>query len=141
LAHSWFDRIDAGRARDREGARRRLSRQSNALGTSRVLTIDPREFPRIGWCNTPFAAARGQEVVLTFDDADAALHQSRARRAAEHCVKANYFLVGRMARAIRTSPAASSPRAIHRTTARTICSIRPRPVDTVKNEIERGIVQ
>src|SRR3954454_13728863 len=72
----------------------------NALGTSRVLTVDPREFPRIG--TAPYSHSlplEDKEVVLTFDDGPLPPYTNRVLDAlAEHCVKANYFLVGRMAR-------------------------------------------
>ena len=72
----------------------------NALGTSRVMTIDPREFPRIGTVQyTHSLPLEDKEVVLTFDDGPLPPYTNRVLDVlAEHCVKANYFLVGRMAR-------------------------------------------
>jgi len=41
----------------------------NALGTSRVMAIDPHEFPRIGTVQYSRSLTLGDhEVVLTFDD-------------------------------------------------------------------------
>ncbi len=98
----------------------------NALGTSRVLTVDPREFPRIGTAQYSHSLPlEDKEVVLTFDDGPLPPYTNRVLDVlAEHCGKANYFLVGRMARGYRRSaPAASSPKAIPSApTARTICS-------------------
>src|SRR4051812_11870176 len=72
---------------------------SNALGTSRVMSIDPQEFPRIGlvqYSHTlPLAA---KEVVLTFDDGPLPPYTNRILEVlAEQCVRANYFIIGRMA--------------------------------------------
>lgn len=72
----------------------------NALGTSRVLAIEPREFPRLGtmqYAHTlPLA---DKEVVLTFDDGPLPPYSNRVLDIlAQHCVKAHYFLIGRMAR-------------------------------------------
>src|SRR5207253_3270642 len=72
----------------------------NALGTSRVMTIDPREFLRIGTVQyTRSLPLEDKEVVLTFDDGPLPPYTTRVLDVlAEHCVKANYFLIGRMAR-------------------------------------------
>ena len=41
----------------------------DALGTSRVLTLDPREYPRVGAMDHAVALPLSdKEVVLTFDD-------------------------------------------------------------------------
>jgi peptidoglycan/xylan/chitin deacetylase (PgdA/CDA1 family) len=73
----------------------------NALGTSRVLTVDPAEHIRLGTMQyretLPLAA---KEVVLTFDDGPLPPYSNRALEIlAAECVRATYFLVGRMARA------------------------------------------
>src|SRR6476659_10059552 len=72
----------------------------NALGTKRVITVDPREYPRIGTAQySQSLPLDDKEVVLTFDDGPMPPYTSRVLDVlAEHCVKANYFLVGRMAR-------------------------------------------
>ena len=72
----------------------------SALGTSRVLAIDPHEFPRIGTVqysrSLPLA---DREVVLTFDDGPMPPYTNRVLEVlAEQCVRANYFILGRMAR-------------------------------------------
>jgi peptidoglycan/xylan/chitin deacetylase (PgdA/CDA1 family) len=71
-----------------------------AMGTSRVLKINPREYPRIGTVQyqdtLPLA---DKEVVLTFDDGPMPPYTTRVLETLAHeCVKANYFIVGRMAR-------------------------------------------
>jgi peptidoglycan/xylan/chitin deacetylase (PgdA/CDA1 family) len=71
----------------------------NALGTSRTLAIDAGAHPRLGahqYAETLPLADR--EVVLTFDDGPLAPYSNRILDIlASECVKATYFLVGRMA--------------------------------------------
>src|SRR5262245_2182594 len=73
----------------------------DALGTSRVLVIDSNEHLRLGsmqYSETLPLADR--EVVLTFDDGPLPPYSTRIlEMLAAECVKATYFLVGRMARA------------------------------------------
>jgi peptidoglycan/xylan/chitin deacetylase (PgdA/CDA1 family) len=73
----------------------------NALGTSRTITVDPEALPRIGtlqYHNT--LPLDDHEVVITFDDGPLAPYTNRVLDAlAAECVKATYFLVGRMASA------------------------------------------
>ncbi|HEY1472866.1 MAG TPA: polysaccharide deacetylase family protein [Pseudolabrys sp.] len=73
----------------------------DALGTSRVLTISPEEFSRVGGMqykqSLPLA---DHEVVITFDDGPLPPYSNIVLDTlAAHCVKATYFLVGTMARA------------------------------------------
>src|SRR4051794_18614526 len=72
----------------------------NALGTSRVLAVDPQDFPRIGTIQySRSLPLEDHEVVLTFDDGPLPPYSSRVLDVlAEHCVKATYFIIGRMAR-------------------------------------------
>ena len=71
-----------------------------ALGTSRVMTIDPQEFARIGTIQYARSLPlQDKEVVLTFDDGPMPPYTNRVLDVlAEQCVKANYFIIGRMAR-------------------------------------------
>jgi len=71
-----------------------------ALGTSRVLTIDPAQFPRLGTVQYPETLPlEDKEVVLTFDDGPLPPYTNRVLEIlAAECVKANYFLIGKMAR-------------------------------------------
>ena len=116
----------------------------NALGTSRVLTIDPREFPRIGTVQyTHSLPLEDKEVVLTFDDGPLPPYTNRVLDVlAEHCVKANYFLVGRMARGYpdlaRRILAEGHTIGTH--SENHLLGFDRAPLDTVKNEIEQGIV-
>ena len=71
-----------------------------AMGTSRVLKIDPRDYPRIGTVQyQDTLPLNDKEVVLTFDDGPLPPYTNRVLETLAHeCVKANYFVVGRMAR-------------------------------------------
>jgi peptidoglycan/xylan/chitin deacetylase (PgdA/CDA1 family) len=73
----------------------------DALGTSRVLTISPKDFSRIGTVQykqtLPLA---DHEVVLTFDDGPIPPYSNIILDTLEaQCVKATYFMVGEMAHA------------------------------------------
>jgi peptidoglycan/xylan/chitin deacetylase (PgdA/CDA1 family) len=72
-----------------------------AIGTSRILAIDPTEHPRVGTMQyrdtLPLA---DKEVVLTFDDGPLPPYTDRLLQIlASECVKATFFVVGQMARA------------------------------------------
>ncbi|MFZ2078655.1 MAG: polysaccharide deacetylase family protein [Xanthobacteraceae bacterium] len=73
----------------------------DALGTSRVLALDPAEYPRIGRMQYPGSLPlNDKEVVLTFDDGPLPPYSNQILDIlAAQCVKATYFLVGEMARA------------------------------------------
>ena len=115
----------------------------NALGTSRVLAIDPRELPRIGTVQySNSLPLEDKEVVLTFDDGPMPPYTNRVLDVlAEHCVKANYFLVGRMARGYpdlaRRILAEGHTVGTH--SENHLLGFDHAPLDTVKNEIEQGI--
>jgi peptidoglycan/xylan/chitin deacetylase (PgdA/CDA1 family) len=73
----------------------------DALGTSRVLAINPADFARIGSMQYTKTLPLGDhEVVITFDDGPIPPNTNAVLDAlASECVKATYFLVGDMARA------------------------------------------
>ena len=73
----------------------------DALGTSRVLALDPSAHPRIGRMQYPDSLPlNDKEVVLTFDDGPLPPYSNQILDIlASQCVKATYFLVGEMARA------------------------------------------
>ena len=73
----------------------------DALGTSRVLTISPSEFNRIGRMQyTQTLPLADHEVVVTFDDGPIPPYSNVILDTlASQCVKATYFLVGEMAQA------------------------------------------
>jgi len=116
---------------------------SNALGTSRVLVLQPGEVTRIGRMQYPGTLSLAdKEVVITFDDGPLPPYSNQILDIlASQCVKATYFLVGRMARAFpsvvrRMYEAGHSigthsedhPRRFHRL-----------PVQKVRQEIDDGI--
>jgi peptidoglycan-N-acetylglucosamine deacetylase len=73
----------------------------DALGTSRVLTINPGEFTLLGTMQyKQTLPLKDHEVVITFDDGPLPLYTNIILDTlASQCVRATYFLVGQMARA------------------------------------------
>jgi peptidoglycan/xylan/chitin deacetylase (PgdA/CDA1 family) len=73
----------------------------DALGTSRVLALDPTKYPRVGRMQYPDSLPlNDKEVVLTFDDGPILPYSDQILDIlASQCVKVTYFLVGEMARA------------------------------------------
>jgi hypothetical protein len=71
----------------------------NALGTSRVLTISPGDFRGIGSMQyRQTLPLNDHEVVITFDDGPLPPYSNIILDTlASQCVKATYFLIGRMA--------------------------------------------
>jgi peptidoglycan-N-acetylglucosamine deacetylase len=72
-----------------------------ALGTSRVLEVSVVEHPRIGLMQYKTTLPlKDREVVLTFDDGPLPRQTNRILDALKaECVKATFFIIGRMARA------------------------------------------
>ena len=75
--------------------------RKDALGTSRVLAVDPASFPRVGLKSFPQTLPLGdREVVLTFDDGPWPPTDRKILAAlAQECVRATFFLIGRNAAA------------------------------------------
>jgi peptidoglycan/xylan/chitin deacetylase (PgdA/CDA1 family) len=73
----------------------------DAVGTSRVITIDPNDYQRLGTLQyQQTLPLDDHEVVLTFDDGPIAPYSNQILDIlASQCVKATYFLVGEMAKA------------------------------------------
>jgi peptidoglycan/xylan/chitin deacetylase (PgdA/CDA1 family) len=73
----------------------------DALGTSRVITVDPAEHARIGAMQYHESLPlEDKEVVLTFDDGPLPPYTNRVLETlSAECVKATFFIVGRQARA------------------------------------------
>ena len=73
----------------------------DALGTARVLTINPGEFTLLGTIQyKQTLPLKNHEVVITFDDGPLPPYTNIILDTlASQCVKATYFLVGQMARA------------------------------------------
>src|SRR5436309_2843703 len=73
----------------------------DALGTSRTLAVDPKQHPRIGTMQyAETLPLRDHEVVLTFDDGPLPRNSNQVLGIlAAQCVKATFFIIGRMAQA------------------------------------------
>jgi peptidoglycan/xylan/chitin deacetylase (PgdA/CDA1 family) len=73
----------------------------DAIGTSRVITIDPNDYQRLGTLQyQQTLPLDDHEIVLTFDDGPIAPYSNQILDIlASQCVKATYFLVGEMAKA------------------------------------------
>src|SRR5215475_384520 len=74
---------------------------ADALGVSRTITVDPREHPLLGsWQYPESLPLNDHEVVLTFDDGPLPPYTDRVLDLlAAECVKATFFMVGRMVQA------------------------------------------
>jgi peptidoglycan/xylan/chitin deacetylase (PgdA/CDA1 family) len=114
----------------------------NALGTSRVMTIDPQEHPRIGTIQYPRSLPlEDHEVVLTFDDGPLPPYTNRVLDVlAEHCVKATYFIIGRMGRGypdlLKKIPEAGHTIGNH--SQNHVLGFDRMPLNLVQGEIEQG---
>jgi peptidoglycan-N-acetylglucosamine deacetylase len=73
----------------------------DAIGISRTLVVDPKEHPRIGTMQyAETLPLRDHEVVLTFDDGPLPHNSNQVLDIlASQCVKATFFIIGRMAQA------------------------------------------
>lgn len=70
--------------------------RKDALGTSRILSVDAKATPRVGLKSFPQTLALADhEVVLTFDDGPHPPTTSKVLAAlAQECVRATFFLIG-----------------------------------------------
>jgi peptidoglycan/xylan/chitin deacetylase (PgdA/CDA1 family) len=113
-----------------------------ALGTARILTVDPAATPRVGKKHFPTTLALGpKEVVLTFDDGPAAGTTERVIEALKReCVRATFFLLGRSADrqpALARRLAAESHTIAHHTYSHPL--LNRMSVEKAEAEINRGI--
>jgi peptidoglycan/xylan/chitin deacetylase (PgdA/CDA1 family) len=94
IAGVVFGAATAARAQDCPG-------HPDAIGTSRVVTIDPSDYQRLGTLNyQQTLPLDDHEVVLTFDDGPLPPYSNQVLDVlASQCVKAVFFLVGEMAKA------------------------------------------
>jgi peptidoglycan/xylan/chitin deacetylase (PgdA/CDA1 family) len=94
IAGVAFGAATAARAQDCPG-------HPDAIGTSRVVTIDPNDYQRLGTLNyQQTLPLDDHEVVLTFDDGPISPYSNQILDIlSSQCVKALYFLVGEMAKA------------------------------------------
>ena len=120
------------------------ARNPDALGTSRVLTITPSEFKNIGsMYYKQTLPLNDHEVVITFDDGPLPPYSNVVLDTlASQCVKATYFLIGRMARqypsVVRRIYNAGHTIGTH---SENHPLTFPRlPIQRVKSEVEGGIV-
>lgn len=115
----------------------------NALGTSRVIEIDPSQYKRLGHMQYPESLPlNDHEVVLTFDDGPLPPSSNQILDIlASQCVKATYFLVGEMAvsfpavvRRIYAEGHAIGTHSDHHPTG-----FERLPIDRLRMEIDGGI--
>jgi len=73
----------------------------DALGTSRTLVVDPKQHRLVGTMQyRETLPLEDHEVVLTFDDGPLPPHSNQVLDIlAAQCVKATFFIIGRMAKA------------------------------------------
>jgi peptidoglycan/xylan/chitin deacetylase (PgdA/CDA1 family) len=115
----------------------------DALGTSRTLVVDPREYPIIGTMQyAKTLPLRDHEVVLTFDDGPLPKNSNQILQIlADQCAKATFFLVGQQARAnpegVRKVRDAGHTVATH--TQSHPSNMQRMPIDRAQKEIEDGI--
>src|SRR4051812_39513838 len=114
-----------------------------ALGTSRTLAIDPREHPLIGTMQyAETLPLQDHEVVLTFDDGPLPPHSTQVLDVlASQCVKATFFIIGRMARqfpeGVRRVRDAGHTIGTH--TQNHPLSMDRMPIERARQEIDDGI--
>jgi peptidoglycan/xylan/chitin deacetylase (PgdA/CDA1 family) len=116
--------------------------RKDALGTSRVLVVDPATSPRVGLKSFPQTLPLGDhEVVLTFDDGPWPATTSKVLKAlADECVRATFFLIGKSASGhpelVRTMAAQGHTIAHHTWTHRNLKYSKP---ENAAVEINKGI--
>jgi peptidoglycan/xylan/chitin deacetylase (PgdA/CDA1 family) len=116
--------------------------RKDALGTSRVLTVDPKATPRVGLKSFPQTLPLAdREVVLTFDDGPNPPTTSKVLAAlAQECVRATFFLIGLHASAhpdMVKRIAREGHTVAHHTFSHPFMARIP--FDKAKSEIDRGI--
>jgi peptidoglycan/xylan/chitin deacetylase (PgdA/CDA1 family) len=130
----WLAAIAAAQASD--------CPRKGTLGTSRILTVDPATYSRVGLKSFPQTLPlRDHEVVLTFDDGPWVPTTPKVLAAlAKECVRATFFLIGK--------PASEHPDLVRRIAAeghtighhtwlhRSLTRIKP---SETTEEIDRGI--
>ncbi|UTD28770.1 polysaccharide deacetylase [Bradyrhizobium sp. WD16] len=113
-----------------------------ALGTSRVLSVDPRTYPRVGTKSFPASLPLAdKEVVLTFDDGPSPPTTRKVLAAlARECVRATFFLIGRNAAAhpgvVKAIAAAGHTIGHHSWSHPDMSKI---PADVAERDIDRGM--
>jgi peptidoglycan/xylan/chitin deacetylase (PgdA/CDA1 family) len=114
----------------------------DALGTSRTIVVDPTEHPLIGSHNyRESLPLEDHEVVLTFDDGPLPPSTGHVLDTlASECIKATFFMVGRMAQAypalVKRAYAEGHTIATHSESHP--LTFQKMPVDKAAREIEEG---
>jgi len=116
---------------------------ADALGTERVLSVDPAATPRVGRKHFPATLPlQPREVVLTFDDGPEPHSTPRVLDALKReCVKASFFLLGRGALAhpeLARRELAEGHTVAHHSYRHPI--LNRMPTAAAQAEIERGFV-
>ena len=115
----------------------------DAIGTSRTIVVDPRQYPIIGTMQYgKTLPLEDHEVVLTFDDGPLPKYSNQILGIlAAHCAKATFFLVGRQANdnpeGVRKVRDAGHTVATH--TQNHPIGMDRLPLDRARQEIEQGI--
>jgi peptidoglycan/xylan/chitin deacetylase (PgdA/CDA1 family) len=113
----------------------------DALGTARILAVDPNTTPPVGRKQFPQTLPLGpREVVLTFDDGPWPGTTPRVLDALKHeCVKATFFLIGRNAAAnaaLARQELAEGHTVAHHTWSHPL--LDRMPIAAAEAEIDRG---
>jgi peptidoglycan/xylan/chitin deacetylase (PgdA/CDA1 family) len=116
--------------------------RQDALGTSRVLAVDPATYPRVGLQSFPQTLPLAdKEVVLTFDDGPRPSTTTRVLAAlADACVRATFFVTGRNSTAhpaLLRRIAAEGHSIGHHSWSH--ANLMRAPASTAVEEIDRGI--
>ena len=115
----------------------------DAIGTSRTIVVDPRQYPIVGTMQYgKTLPLEDHEVVLTFDDGPLPKYSNQILDIlAAHCAKATFFLVGRQANdnpeGVRKVRDAGHTVATHSQNHPT--GMDRLPLDRSRQEIEQGI--
>jgi len=119
------------------------SGKPNALGTSRTITLDPKEHAQIGrMMYRETLPLNDHEVVLTFDDGPLPRYTNLILdELAAECVKATFFIVGQMAnefpKLVQRAQAEGHTIGTH--TQNHLLKLSKLPLDEAKKEITDGI--
>jgi peptidoglycan/xylan/chitin deacetylase (PgdA/CDA1 family) len=116
--------------------------REGTLGTSRVLAVDPKTYPRVGLKSFPDTLPlEDHEIVLTFDDGPSPPMTNKVLDTlAAECVRATFFLVGKPASGrtalVKRIAAEGHTVAYHTYTHANLAHISP---EAAVQEIDRGI--
>lgn len=116
--------------------------RQDALGTSRVLPVDAKTYPRVGLKSFPETLPLADHgVVLTFDDGPRSPYTEKVLSAlAKECARATFFLVGRSAaefpELVRRIATQGNTVAHHSWSHRMISEIT---LEQAQEDIDRGI--